>query len=113
MKMINFELLNQYMDNDVDIIIAVFSTYLEDYSDATEQLNEMFVQQNWPELYLMAHSLKGILEGFGEDIAVVALEKIETNTRDNTAPECEDITIVNNELVTIKKQIFAYLENLK
>ncbi|TOC16592.1 Hpt domain-containing protein, partial [Vibrio parahaemolyticus] len=27
--------------------------------------------------------------------------------------ECEDITIVNNELVTIKKQIFAYLENLK
>ncbi len=65
--MINFELLNQYMDNDVDIIIAVFSTYLEDYSDATEQLNEMFVQQNWPELYLMAHSLKGILEGFGED----------------------------------------------
>ncbi|TOL78098.1 Hpt domain-containing protein, partial [Vibrio parahaemolyticus] len=36
MKMINFELLNQYMDNDVDIIIAVFSTYLEDYSDATE-----------------------------------------------------------------------------
>ncbi|MDW3202589.1 Hpt domain-containing protein, partial [Vibrio sp. 1865] len=26
--MINFELLNQYMDNDVDIIIAVFSTYL-------------------------------------------------------------------------------------
>ncbi|HCH5087739.1 hypothetical protein [Vibrio parahaemolyticus] len=113
--MINFELLNQYMDNDVDIIIAVFSTYLEDYSDATEQLNEMFVQQNWPELYLMAHSLKGILEGFGfgEDIAVVALEKIETNTRNNTAPECEDITIVNNELVTIKKQIFAYLENLK
>ncbi|HCM0452614.1 TPA: Hpt domain-containing protein, partial [Vibrio parahaemolyticus] len=57
--MINFELLNQYMDNDVDIIIAVFSTYLEDYSDATEQLNKMFVQQNWPELYLMAHSLKG------------------------------------------------------
>ncbi|TON46659.1 Hpt domain-containing protein, partial [Vibrio parahaemolyticus] len=50
---------------------------------------------------------------FGEDIAVVALEKIETNTRNNTAPECEDITIVNNELVTIKKQIFAYLENLK
>ncbi|MCR9949819.1 Hpt domain-containing protein [Vibrio parahaemolyticus] len=107
--MINFELLNQYMDNDVDILIAVFSTYLEDYSDATEQLNKMFVQQNWPELYLMAHSLKG----FGEDIAVVALEKIETNTRNNTAPECEDITIVNNELVTIKKQIFAYLENLK
>lgn len=61
----------------------------------------------------MAHSLKGILEGFGEDIAVVALEKVETSTRNNTAPECEDITIVNNELVTIKKQIFAYLENLK
>ncbi|EHK9577010.1 Hpt domain-containing protein [Vibrio parahaemolyticus] len=111
--MINFELLNQYMDNDVDIIIAVFSTYLEDYSDATEQLNKMFVQQNWPELYLMAHSLKGILEGFGEDTAVVALEKIETSTRNNTEPECEDITIVSSELVTIKKQIFAYLENLK
>ncbi|MFL0858777.1 Hpt domain-containing protein [Vibrio parahaemolyticus] len=111
--MINFELLNQHMDNDVDILIAVFSTYLEDYSDATEQLNKMFVQQNWPELYLMAHSLKGILEGFGEDTAVAALEKIETSTRNNTAPQCEDITIVNNELVTIKKQIFAYLENLK
>ncbi|HCE3482142.1 TPA: Hpt domain-containing protein [Vibrio parahaemolyticus] len=111
--MINFELLNKYMDNDVDILIAVFSTYLEDYSDATEQLNKMFVQQNWPELYLMAHSLKGILEGFGEDTAVAALEKVETSTRNNTAPQCEDITIVNNELVTIKKQIFAYLENLK
>ncbi|HCM0451257.1 TPA: Hpt domain-containing protein, partial [Vibrio parahaemolyticus] len=53
------------------------------------------------------------LEGFGEDTAVAALEKIETSTRNNTAPECEEITIVNNELVTIKKQIFAYLENLK
>ncbi|MDF4633403.1 Hpt domain-containing protein, partial [Vibrio parahaemolyticus] len=31
--MINFDVLNTYMDNDVDLIVTVFSTYLEDHTN--------------------------------------------------------------------------------
>ncbi len=45
--MINFEVLNTYMDNDVDIIFAVFSTYMEDYEDGLERINQLNAEQNW------------------------------------------------------------------
>ncbi|MGI9949270.1 Hpt domain-containing protein [Vibrio hyugaensis] len=110
--MINFEVLNTYMDNDVDIIFAVFSTYMEDYEDGLDRINQLNAEQNWPELFLLSHSLKGILFSFGEEAAVSALGKVEEHTRDNIAPDTADIAIINKELVTINKQINDYLVNM-
>ncbi|MBR9787431.1 Hpt domain-containing protein [Vibrio sp. J1-1] len=110
--MINFDVLNRVMDNDVDIIIAVFATYLEEHVNGLERINELYANENWPELHLLVHSLKGALESFGEDTAVTALQDIEEDTRNNVAPDESDITIVNRELLTINQQIFAYLDNL-
>ncbi|MGP8307863.1 Hpt domain-containing protein [Vibrio sp. YIC-376] len=108
--MINFTLLNKYMDNDVEMIITVLSTYLEEHVNGLERINELYANENWPELHLLAHSLKGALESFGEDTAVTALQEIEQDTRNNIAPDASDITIVNRELLTINQQIFAYLD---
>lgn len=110
--MINFDVLNRYMDNDVDIIITVLSTYLEEHVDSLERINELYAKEDWTELQLLAHSLKGVLESFGEDTAVIALQEIDEDTRKNIAPDLSDITIVNRELLTINQQIFAYLDNL-
>ncbi|ANQ29096.1 histidine phosphotransferase [Vibrio natriegens] len=110
--MINFDVLNKAMDNDVEIIITVFSTYLEEHVNGLERINELYANENWPELHLLAQSLKGVLESFGEDTAVTALQEIEEDTRNNIAPDVSDITIVNRELLTINQQIFAYLDNM-
>ncbi|MHA7588886.1 Hpt domain-containing protein [Vibrio harveyi] len=110
--MINFEVLNTYMDNDVDIIFAVLSTYMEDYEDGLERINQLNAEQNWGDLFLLSHSLKGILSSFGEESAVTALSNIEEHTRDNIAPDSGDLAIVNKELVTINQQITDYLSNM-
>ncbi|WP_045376937.1 hypothetical protein [Vibrio campbellii] len=110
--MINFQVLSTYMDNDVDIIFAVFSTYMEDYENGLERINHLNQQQNWPELFLLSHSLKSILASFGEESAVFALNNIEEHTRDNIAPDSGDLAIVNTELVKINQQITDYLSNM-
>lgn len=64
------------------------------------------------DLFLLSHSLKGILSSFGEESAVTALSNIEEHTRDNIAPDSGDLAIVNKELVTINQQITDYLSNM-
>ncbi|WP_045388963.1 hypothetical protein [Vibrio rotiferianus] len=107
--MLNFELLNQYMDNDQEIITAVLLTYMEDYENTLQDLNYFNKEHDWQGLFLLSHSLKGILAGFGEKIAVNALENVENKTRDGLAPNHGDITIINTELDLIHKQIRRYL----
>ncbi|ENP8371865.1 Hpt domain-containing protein [Vibrio alginolyticus] len=111
--MINFDVLNTYMDNDVDLIVTVFSTYLEDHTSDIERIDELYASRCWSELYLLVHSLKGILESFGEDTAVIAFQRIEEKTRNDTAPDSSDIAIVTKELAAINQQIFAYLKNMQ
>ncbi|HHX8300742.1 TPA: Hpt domain-containing protein [Vibrio diabolicus] len=111
--MINFDVLNKYMENDVDLIVTVFSTYLEDHANDIQRINELYANKCWPELYLLAHSLKGILESFAEETAVIVFTKIEAETRNDNEPDSSDIAIVTKELAAINQQIFAYLENMQ
>ena len=110
--MINFDVLNTYVDNDANIIFAVFTTYMEDYENGLERINQLNQEQNWPDLFLLSHSLKSVLSSFGEDSAVSALKNIEENTRNNISPNKRDLTIINNELVKINQQITDYLSNV-
>ncbi|KFA98852.1 Hpt domain-containing protein [Vibrio sp. ER1A] len=107
--MIDFEVLRGYMDNDDDIIAAVFMAFIEEHEDGAEKIQTLFNEQNWSELFITAHSLKGILASFGETKAVEKLEAIEGLTRNSDAPNSEDIQFVVQELDVIKGQINEYL----
>ncbi|AYV20250.1 MULTISPECIES: Hpt domain-containing protein [Vibrio] len=107
--MIDFEVLRGYMDNDDDIIAAVFMAFMEEHEDGAEKIQALFNEQNWSELFITAHSLKGILASFGETKAVEKLEAIEGSTRNSDAPNSEDIQFVVQELDVIKGQINEYL----
>ncbi len=107
--MINFDVLREYMDNDEEIILAVFQAYIEEHEKSAEAIDTLYAEQDWPQLFITAHSLKGILASFGEEQTVTRLEKIETMSRSNAAPDKTDIDAVVEQLNHIKHQINDYL----
>ncbi|PMH46578.1 histidine phosphotransferase [Vibrio sp. 10N.286.49.B3] len=110
--MINFDILRSYLDNDDDIVEAVLMAYVEEHSESIDKLQLQFSTQNWSELFMTAHSLKGILASFGEDTAVDVLERIEGQTRDSIAPDDSDVAVVVTELGKINKQVDDFLASL-
>ncbi|CAH0525620.1 Hpt domain-containing protein [Vibrio hippocampi] len=110
--MIDFDILRSYMDNDDDIIEAVFMAFLEEHDDGAEKIQQLYNNKDWSELFITAHSLKGILASFGEAQAVEKLETIEGITRQNGEPNADDIDYVVKEIATIKQQISDYLGSM-
>ncbi|GAL28653.1 HPT domain containing protein [Vibrio variabilis] len=110
--MIDFDVLRSYMDNDEDIIAAVFMAFMEEHENGAEKIQSLYDEQNWSELFITAHSLKGILASFGEAKAVERLEAIEGTTRNGEAPQADDIQFVIQELGVIKGQINEYLASV-
>ncbi|MFA0085184.1 Hpt domain-containing protein [Vibrio sp. 10N.261.51.F12] len=110
--MIDFDVLRSYMDNDEDIIAAVFMAFMEEHENGAETVLNLYQTQNWSELFITAHSLKGILASFGETKAVDKLEAIEGMTRNNEAPDVEDINLVVAEMQVVKNQINEYLASV-
>ncbi|MGF1770972.1 Hpt domain-containing protein [Vibrio wakamikoensis] len=110
--MIDFDVLRSYMDNDEDIIAAVFMAFMEEHENGADKIQSLYNEQNWSELFITAHSLKGILASFGETKAVVKLEAIETSTRSGDAPQLTDMQFVIQELEVIKNQINEYLASM-
>jgi HPt (histidine-containing phosphotransfer) domain-containing protein len=111
-RMIDFDVLRSYMDNDEDIIAAVFMAFMEEHENGADKIQSLYNDQNWSELFITAHSLKGILASFGETKAVDKLEAIETATRGGDAPQLADIQFVIQELEVIKDQINEYLASM-
>ncbi|MFV8451861.1 Hpt domain-containing protein [Vibrio campbellii] len=109
--MINFDLLNSYMDHDQQIIRAIFSAYMEDYSDGPERFNQLFSDEKWSDLFLLSHSIKSVLSSFGATTAVSTLINIEKFTRQDVSPFAADITLITKELVNINQQIEIYLSS--
>ncbi|MGR5286502.1 Hpt domain-containing protein [Vibrio maritimus] len=110
--MIDFDVLRSYMDNDEDIIAAVFMAFMEEHENGADKIQSLYNEQNWSELFITAHSLKGILASFGETKAVDKLEAIETATRGGDTPQLADIQFVIQELEVIKNQINEYLASM-
>ncbi|AUI88290.1 hypothetical protein BS333_18285 [Vibrio azureus] len=110
--MINFEELNRYMDNDPVIIQMVFLAYLEEYSDASNTIINLYNNESWSELFIFAHSLKGVLSSFGVDAVVERLKIIEASTNQHIAPSEDQILLVSEQLIDIKKKINGYLTKM-
>lgn len=108
--MINFNELALSMENDHEMIQAIFEAYQEEYGDGSDKLLMLYQTENWPELFIFSHSLKGVLASFSEDTAVHFLAMIEESTRDNVAPKATDISLTSKELLMINAQIANYLK---
>lgn len=110
--MINFKPFFTVLDNDAESINIVLGTYLEEYGDAHIQFKGLFDSQNWPELYLLAHSLKGILVNFGKQDIILVLEQIEAQTCKGEAVEKILVDKASVILPVIKKQVEQALLNI-
>lgn len=107
--MLDFNTIKEMVDDDNDVIVALFSTYLEDYINAGDRVAHLANTQDWPALFLYSHSLKGTLKILGEEIASQHLENIEHTSRDNQIPDQSDIEAAKQQLDTIQSQIEHYL----
>lgn len=107
--MLDLDALNDYLDNDRDVIFVVLSTYQEDHGNSLNEIHELVQQQDWGKLHFTVHTLKGILASFGEKEATVALERVEQNTLNKLAPQDNDLDFIYREIKIINQQIDGVL----
>ena len=103
--MLNLKPFFAALDNDTESINLILTTYIEEYSDSDVIFKNLFDAQNWEELYIVAHSLKGILGNFGADEIIPILEKIEMQSQDGKPTDQKLINNVSILLVEIQNQI--------
>jgi HPt (histidine-containing phosphotransfer) domain-containing protein len=110
--MLNLTAFFEELDNDTESIQMILGLYLEEYPDCHVKIRNLFEEQNWAELFPLAHSLKGILKGFGEDVVVPSLEIIESETHGGNPASPEHIDRVCSELPKIQTEIEQKLASL-
>lgn len=109
--MLDFNVIKSLVDDDNDVVVALLTTYLEDFSDAENQIATYYNTQNWSELYMLSHSLKGTLRVIGEESASQILERIEHDTQAGKTPSRQDLDNAEIELSAIQFQVQHYLSN--
>ncbi|WP_163930459.1 Hpt domain-containing protein [Paraferrimonas sp. SM1919] len=107
--MINFDVLNEFMDNDQELINDILEIFMAEHSNAHTEITTLYQQQDWDELFIKLHSLKGILASFGEEQAVELLQKLEQQVHNKIEPADTDIEQLGGQIETIIKQITDYI----
>lgn len=108
--MLNFTAFFDDLNNDKETIQMILNLYLEEYADCHLRLRSLFEDQGWSELFILAHSLKGILQGFGETEIVPTLEAIEGETHNNEPASQHHIDLVCQKLPEIQAEIKQQLQ---
>ncbi len=103
--MINFKPFFDDLDNDTESIQMILMVYLEDYNDCHLKLRALFDEQQWSQLFILVHSLKGILEGFGEEKVTAILQQVEAETRHGGPAGAQHIETICSQLPLIQVQI--------
>ncbi len=103
--MINFTPFFDELDNDTESIQMILMVYLEDYNDCHLKLRKLFDEKQWSELFILVHSLKGILDGFGEREVTAVLEQVEQETRNSAPASAQHIETICSQLPIIQAQI--------
>ncbi|USD40040.1 Hpt domain-containing protein [Vibrio sp. SCSIO 43135] len=110
--MIDFAPFFNDLDNDPESIQLILMAYIEEYGDSEEKLMLLYEKQDWGALYIFAHSLKGILVGFGETEVTTILEDIESETHDNTPASEHKVLAACSLLPNVRSQIETELANV-
>lgn len=104
--MINLSNFYQDLDNDKDCIIAVLELFISEYENIADSYLEYHNSQQWDKIYIISHSLRGVLEGFGESNLILLLQRIELQTSKNKP-------ITNIEIQDIVEQLSQILAFIK
>ncbi|MCD9516858.1 hypothetical protein [Photobacterium carnosum] len=111
--MINLSSFYQELDNDKESIITILELFLSEYEDFIIYYTDYFSDEKWHDIYISSHSLKGILESFGEKDLTSSLRAIEIKTSKNENITTDDLNHVINKLPEILIEIKVEIEKLR
>tara|TARA_Y100000588_G_scaffold175098_1_gene189217 strand:- start:20917 stop:21273 length:357 start_codon:yes stop_codon:yes gene_type:complete len=108
--MIDFSSFFKELDNNSESIQLVLEAFLEEYRDCQVTINQLYKEQNWPQLFMLAHSLRGILTSFGETKVSTLLIKVETQSRVNGPVNEVDINEICQLMPLVEFQVKRELD---
>jgi HPt (histidine-containing phosphotransfer) domain-containing protein len=108
--MIDFSPFFKELENNSESIQLVLEAFLEEYRDCQITINQLYKEQNWPQLFMLAHSLKGILTSFGETEVSALLTNIETQSRVNGPVNEVDINEICQLMPLVEFQVKRELD---
>ncbi|MBY3787345.1 hypothetical protein HPQ32_02640 [Photobacterium carnosum] len=111
--MINLSSFYQELDNDKESIITILELFLSEYEDFIIYYTDYFSDKKWHDIYISSHSLKGILESFGEKDLASSLRAIEIKTSKNENITIDDLNHVINKLPSILIEIKVEIKKLR
>lgn len=103
----------QELDNDKDTIITILELFISEYENVPNYYNECFNNKKWQDIHIASHSLKGILEGFGEKKFTLFLNEIEIKTSKNKSITENDLKYIIENLSIILIEISVEIDKLK
>ncbi|MEG3641506.1 PAS domain S-box protein, partial [Magnetococcus sp. PR-3] len=69
--------------------LKALAEVVEAYADATEQLKALITAQNWSELYMLSHTLKGVMANMGAQRLTRPLTRLEQAAKSEQQDEVE------------------------
>ncbi|MBQ4100459.1 MAG: Hpt domain-containing protein [Oscillospiraceae bacterium] len=63
----NTDMAIKYCADDVEFYISILEDYVNSYASSSENLEKLFVAQNWKEYRVLIHSLKSSAKTVGAD----------------------------------------------
>jgi PAS domain S-box-containing protein len=103
----NWEMALQRLENDLEILTAIASMFVDEYDSYLNQIQEAYQNQEWDILARELHSLKGVLMTVGSEVALSWVEDCEYLLKNKKIAELNDnisqIRPLVEELVTAVK----------
>lgn len=103
----------QDLDNDKDTIITILELFISEYENSPNHYNECFNNKKWRDIHITSHSLKGILEGFGENNLTLLLSEVEIKTSKNKPITENDLKYIIKKLSDVLIEIRIEINKLK
>ena len=110
--MIDFSSFFEDLDNDSESIILVLSAFLDEYSNCQAKINHLYKNERWGKLFMLIHSLKGMLLSLGESELVYLLDEIENACKSNKLIQKSDIEDVCLKFAKVEFQIKCELDRI-
>lgn len=112
MIMIDFSSFFEDLDNDNESIILVLSAFLDEYGNYQEKINYLYKNERWGNLFMIIHSLKGMLLSLGESDLVYLLDSIENAYKSNKPIQKSDIADICLKFTKVELQIKCELDRI-
>ncbi len=104
----NLDKINEMADGDQDFINSVISVFLEEVPQDLEDLEEALEQQNYEQVYQLAHKIKPNVDLLGMEQTRAAASEIEM-----LGKSAANMLEIQKVFPSLKKDIFQVVSELK